>query len=141
MIGKQIAYWVSTVLVVGVMIVSGALSLLHTPEMMKGFAHLGYPAYFANIIGVAKVAGVCVLLIPGFGLVKEWAYAGFGIVLISASISHFSSGDGIASAEPLFFFAMLIVSYLTRPANRRTFGSITERTPMPAPARLSESEH
>ena len=116
---KSITYWTTTMLVIAVMTVSGILSLMHGPSMMKAFEHLGYPAYFANILGAAKVLGVCVLLMPGCVTLKEWAYAGFGITLISACVSHFVSGDGPASLEPLFFLAMLTVSYLTRPAGRR----------------------
>jgi hypothetical protein len=43
--------------------------------------------------------------------VKEWAYAGFGIVFISAPIAHYSSGDGMAMVvPPLVFMAVLILS-------------------------------
>jgi hypothetical protein len=87
--------------------------------VVKAFAHLGYPAYFAYLLGVAKVLGVCVLLARGMATIKEWAYAGIGITLISACVSHFASGDGLASLEPLLFFVLLIASYLTRPVSRR----------------------
>jgi hypothetical protein len=54
--------------------------------VVKAFAHLGYPAYFAYLLGVAKVLGVCVLLPRGMATIKEWAYAGIGITLISTSV-------------------------------------------------------
>ena len=117
---KKTAYWITTAWVVCIMTISGLLSVTHARRMMEGFAHLGYPAYFANILGVAKILGVCVLLMPGCTILKEWAYAGFGITLISACVSHFVSGDGPASLEPLFFIAMLTASYSTRPAGRRS---------------------
>ena len=116
---RKIGYWVSTALVAIVIAISGVLSLVHSPSMIEAFAHLGYPAYFSYLLGVAKVLGVCVLLVPGLPTVKEWAYAGIGITLISACVSHFASGDGLTSLEPLFFFVMLIASYLTRPVSRR----------------------
>jgi hypothetical protein len=116
---KTIIYWISTLLVAGVMTVSGLLAITHAPSMMEAMAHLGYPAYFGDFLAVAKFVGVCVLLIPGFVKLKEWAYVGFGITILSASYSHLLSGDGLMSLEPLFFFAMLVVSYLTRPAGRR----------------------
>ena len=112
---KTILYWISTSLVAAVMTISGLLALVHAPSMMESLAHLGYPAYFGDLLAVAKLAGVGVLLLPGFHRFKEWAYVGFGITIISAVYSHLLSGDGVASAEPLFFFAMLVVSYLTRP--------------------------
>jgi hypothetical protein len=99
------------------MTVSGALAVTHAPPMMKALARLGYPPYFSNLLGVAKLAGVCVLLVPALGKLKEWAYVGFGITVISASYSHLSSGDGLMALEPLVTFAALVVSYRTRPAN------------------------
>jgi hypothetical protein len=82
--------------------------------MMKALAHLGYPPYFANLLGFGKAAGVCVFLMPGIPKLKEWAYVGFGITIISAAYSHLLSGDGWMALDPLFFFVMLITSYLTR---------------------------
>ena len=116
--GRKTIYWISTALVALVIAISGVLSLIHSPSMVDAFAHLGYPPYFAYLLGVAKVLGVCTLRAPGLPAVKEWAYAGIGITLISACVSHFASGDGLASLEPLFFFVMLIASYLTRPVSR-----------------------
>ncbi|BDI32950.1 hypothetical protein CCAX7_50010 [Capsulimonas corticalis] len=116
---KTITYWTSTILVMFVMTVSGLFALLHAPAMMTKLAHLGYPVYFSNILGVAKAIGVVAVLAPGYALVKEWAYTGFGITILSAFYSHWMSGDGIAALEPIVFFALLIVSYATRPANRR----------------------
>ena len=55
---KKLLFWITTAWVVGVMIVTGVLSVAHTKSMMEGFAHLGYPAYFANLLGVAKVHAV-----------------------------------------------------------------------------------
>ena len=88
--------------------------------MMRALAHLGYPPYFSDLLGIAKLSGVCILLAPGFVKWKEWAYVGFGITVISASYSHWFSGDGLMALEPLVTFAALVVSYLTRPADRRT---------------------
>lgn len=72
------------------MTTSGGLAITHAAPMMKGLAHLGYPPYFANLLGVGKLAGVVVLLLPGMVKLKEWAYAGFAITVISAAYSHFS---------------------------------------------------
>jgi hypothetical protein len=37
---------------------------------------LGYPIYFIQFISVAKLIGVIVILVPGSGRIKDWAYAG-----------------------------------------------------------------
>jgi hypothetical protein len=129
---KKAAYWISTIFVGFIMTTSGVLALTHAPAMMKALAHLGYPAYFSNLLGVAKLAGVCVLLVPGWARLKEWAYAGFGITILSACYSHLLSGDGFLALEPLITFVALLASYLTRPSNREFFPS-TNTSPNRAP--------
>ena len=110
----RITYWIATLLVTGVMTVSGAMAITHAALMMKALAHLGYPAYFSNLLGLGKLAGVCVLLAPGLGRLKESAYTGFAITILSASYSHWNSGDGLMALEPLVTFAALVISYRTR---------------------------
>src|SRR5258708_40352583 len=61
----------------------------------------------------SKILGALALLIPTVPTrMKEFAYFGFTITLISAIIAHSSSGDGISSIDPLVFLGILIVSYL-----------------------------
>jgi hypothetical protein len=60
--------------------------------------------------------GVLALLIPGIpARIKEFAYFGFGITLMSASIAHFARGDARLSVlyvvDPLVFLGLLAVSY------------------------------
>jgi hypothetical protein len=119
-------YWAATLFVAFIMAISGTLALIHSPSMMTALAHLGYPPYFSNLLAISKLAGVCVLLLPGIPRLKEWAYAGFGITILSASYSHLLSGDGLMALEPLVTFAALILSYMMRPPGRTFFN--------PAPA-------
>src|SRR5216683_7451420 len=78
------------------------------------FVHLGFPPYFKVELTVAKILGVLALVIPAVPFkVKEFAYFGFAITLVSASIAHFSSGDSFPFvADPLFFLGALITSYV-----------------------------
>jgi uncharacterized membrane protein YphA (DoxX/SURF4 family) len=127
---NNITYWITTTFLAGDMALAGVLYLTHVPMLMNAFAHLGYPAYFANILGVAKILGALALLAPGLPRLKEWAYAGFAITFISAFISHIVSGDGLfgtngfGALAPCIAFSVLITSYVTRPANRRAFHPI-----------------
>lgn len=114
-----VTYWIATALVACVMTISGALALGHAPAMMKALAHLGYPPYFSNLLGVAKLGGVPIFLVPGCAKWKEWVYVGFGITILSAAYSHLSSGDGLMALDPLVIFSALVISYRTRPADRR----------------------
>jgi hypothetical protein len=118
---KTTIYWLATLFVAFIMTISGILALTQSPAMMQALAHLGYPPYFSNLLGVAKLIGVCVLLLPGTARLKEWAYAGFGITVLSASYSHLLSGDGPLALEPLVTFAALILSYTTRSPTRTFF--------------------
>ena len=87
------------------------------------YKHLGFPDYLRGELLVFKLIGIVVLLLPKVPLrIKEWAYAGFGIVLISASVAHANSGDGILNTlEPMIWLAILAVSnrylYKSRGAN------------------------
>src|SRR5207302_9368626 len=80
------------------------------------FVHLGLPGYFKAELTIAKILGVSALLIPRVpAKIREFAYFGFAITLISASIAHFSSGDARISVlfiiDPLIFLVLLAVSY------------------------------
>jgi len=123
---KTITYWVATAFVAFIMTISGGLALFHAPILMTALAHLGYPPYFSDLLGVGKLAGVCVLLLPGAAKLKEWAYVAFGITVLSASYSHLHSGDGLMALEPLVTFAALVVSYMTLPASRRYLVPVKE---------------
>jgi DoxX-like family len=89
------AYWVSTILF-ALQISSTAYAQLQIPHTAALFAHLGFPDYFRIELSWAKLVGVAALLIPIVpARLKEWAYAGFAITLVSALIAHFAVGDGI----------------------------------------------
>src|SRR6266516_246296 len=108
----KIIYWTTTIIVAAVMLGS-AYYFAFVDNAKNAFAHLGLPGYFRTELSIAKVLGALAILIPGIpARIKEFAYAGLTIVLVSAIIAHASSGDGIASLDPLFFLSMLVVSYL-----------------------------
>ena len=93
---NKVIYWIATGLVCAVMVYSAINFNLENPlGPMKGaFRHLGLPDYFRIELTVAKALGVLALLLPGVpSKVREFAYAGFAITLISATIAHFSVGD------------------------------------------------
>jgi uncharacterized membrane protein YphA (DoxX/SURF4 family) len=78
--------------------------------MMSG--HFGYPAYFNQYLGVAKVLGSIALLVPAFPRLKEWAYAGFTFDMVSAVYSEISVHDPAGQWAPIFIFiVVLVVSY------------------------------
>jgi hypothetical protein len=116
---RKIVYWGATALVSVALL--GSLSYLTGSEqVVAGFTKAGYPQYLRIILGVAKPVAAIVLLLPGFALLKEWAYAGVTFALTMAFISTYLSGDGAkAWILPLVLLALVAVSYVTRPASRR----------------------
>jgi DoxX-like family len=77
---------------------------------------LGYPEYFVYELVVFKVIGALALILPQVpNRIKEWAYAGFGIVFISAFVAHFAIGSPTGFLIlPLFLMVCLIVSYISK---------------------------
>ncbi|MFT3772502.1 MAG: DoxX family protein [Minicystis sp.] len=72
-----------------------AYAQLRLPQVAESFAHLGFPAYFRVELSWAKLLGLAALLVPMVpARIKEWAYAGFAITLVSALIAHLAVGDG-----------------------------------------------
>jgi uncharacterized membrane protein YphA (DoxX/SURF4 family) len=117
--GRKIAYWVCTGIVAALSLFAGFSYVSGNAQAVQGFAHVGYPAQLRILLGIAKILGVIVLVIPGFPTLKEWAYAGFTFAWTAAVIAHHVAGDGATQLMPLTLLALLAVSYLTRPASRR----------------------
>ncbi|HET9157528.1 MAG TPA: DoxX family protein [Myxococcaceae bacterium] len=88
-----IAYWIVTTLFCLQMGFT-AYAQLRLPQVAQAFTHLGFPAYFRVELALAKFVGIALLLAPVAVRLKEWVYAGFAIVLVSALIAHVSVGDG-----------------------------------------------
>lgn len=117
---KLLLYWVFTALLSFGMFFSGMAQLLSFPEMLEMASSLGYPSYFFHIIGVWKVLAVVAILLPGFLLLKEWAYAGLFFVMTGAFVSHLASGHAYTELlGPGFQTLFIIGSWYFRPAHRR----------------------
>ena len=118
---NKIIYWTATALLAFGMLGSGFAQVFHAKEMVDLVVPLGYPLYFLNIIGTWKILAVIVILVPGFKLAKEWAYAGLFFVMTGAFISHLASGDHSIKAliGPIMQTLFIILSWHFRPADRR----------------------
>src|ERR1700737_2889813 len=116
---RKIAYWVTTGLIAAMSVFAGFVYLSGGSEAVQGFAHVGYPQQLRVILGIAKILGAIILVVPGLARVKEWAYAGFTFAWISASIAHYLAKDGAKAFMPLVLLLLLAISYGTRPAGRR----------------------
>jgi len=116
---RTIAYWITTILGPASFVIGGYLHLTRDPQVMATLAHLGYPAYFATIMGVWKLLGAIAIVVPGFPRVKEWAYAGFFFDLTGAAATRAFVGDGAADIlAPLVFLGLVMASRALAPARR-----------------------
>ncbi|HVK63968.1 MAG TPA: DoxX family protein [Polyangium sp.] len=117
---RTIGYWVATGLLGFAFAAGGLGDLSRSPEVMEGMTHLGYPAYFATILGAWKVLGAIALLVPRFPRLKEWAYAGIIFDLTGAAASHAASGDSVGKViTPLVLVAIAAASWALRPESRK----------------------
>ena len=117
---RPVLFWLVTGLQAFGMLAGATAQLLRAQINVDGMRHLGYPLYVLTLVGVWKVAGVLVLVLPGWRLAKEWAYAGFFFLLTGAVVSHLASGEGpLAALAPFVFACLTVASWQLRPASRR----------------------
>jgi hypothetical protein len=109
----KIFYWIFTILMAAAIGVGAIFDAINDPTAVAYVTRLGYPAYIAPFLGVAKIAGVIVILIPGFLRLKEWAYAGIIFDLTGATYSAIAIGDPASQWMFMFlFFATVFGSYI-----------------------------
>ena len=108
----NIIYWVVTTLLVLQTTLAGIMYFTN-PEIATGFGHLGFPDYFRQELGIAKLLAAAVIILPMLPLrVKEWAYAGLAITFLSAFIAHTAVDGASTGIAPLVSLVLLVVSYI-----------------------------
>jgi hypothetical protein len=108
---EKTIYWIATSIVALGGLVAGIIYLTN-PMVTEKFKHLGYPNYFKIELAIAKLIGAFVLILPMVAnRIKEWAYAGFTIVFLSATIAHIVVDDMLQAISPLIQLLLLIISY------------------------------
>ena len=100
-----ILFWIFTALFCLEMSFTAYYELL--PQGAQAFGRLGFSSsYFRVELSLAKLVGVAVLLVPmvparrAIYVMKEWAYAGFAINLVSAMLAHLSIRDRALAFVP-----------------------------------------
>ncbi|WP_404320181.1 DoxX family protein [Malaciobacter canalis] len=111
---KRKIYIVSTLIIVILIgFVGGAVDILLSDSVIKIANDLGYPLYFFTALGVLKIVGGAMLLLPKkLDRIRDFAYAGFALDFLFASYSHYSSGSNIEEVIiPFVFLVILAISY------------------------------
>jgi DoxX-like family len=117
---KLIIYWIATILMSVGMFGSGIAQIIRAKQMVDIINHVGYPPYVMSILGTWKILGVITILLPGFKLLKEWAYAGFFFLMSGALISHLAIGDGGKGIiGPFMQIVFILSSWYCRPETRK----------------------
>lgn len=122
---KTMLYWTTTSLIALETFAGGTIDLTHGrtavvsgPFVTQVVAGLGYPVYILAILGVFKIPGAIILVVPGFLRLKEWAYAGIVFELSGAVASHAACGNWGDLIAPLSLLCLAIASWAFRPASR-----------------------
>src|SRR3954464_9824088 len=61
---RKVIYWVTTVIVAALSACAAFSYLSANPQAVQGFAHVGYPQQLRILLGIAKLLGAIVLVVP-----------------------------------------------------------------------------
>lgn len=117
---NRIIYWIATLWLSLGMVSTGVAQLMQVEEVVAGMQAMGIPYYIINVVAVWKILGVVAILLPGYVLLKEWAYAGFFFLVTGAIFSHIAVGDPLTDLfGPVLLLFLTILSWYMRPPDRR----------------------
>jgi hypothetical protein len=123
---KTIGYWAATAFIALETLAGGVTDLAHGGALVVGgtpvvdvVTRLGYPVYVLTILGIWKILGAIVLVVPRLLRLKEWAYAGIIFELTGAAASHVARGHSVSDIVTCVLFAALaFASWALRPPSR-----------------------
>ena len=105
---NKIIYWVFTILLIAMMLMSAVTSFMPNPQGEAMMKFIGYPYNVLYLLGIAKILGIIALLVPGFNRLKEWAYAGFTFDLIGACYAFYMIGTPVADTAFMLVGLILV---------------------------------
>lgn len=111
----NILYWIFTIIFAGLMIFSAIPNVGPDEKSIEMFHKgLGYPIYFIQFIGVAKIVGSIAILMPFLGRsLKEWAYAGLFFDLFAAVYSGMAAGNWVFDPRMLGMLMWIVPGILS----------------------------
>jgi hypothetical protein len=117
---QRIIYWTVTAIIALESVAGGVADIMQVPAYISILYHLGYPSYFAVMLGVWKVLAGIAILVPRYPRLKEWAYAGLVFQFTGAILSYIIVGDSmVVLVAPFIFLCLVFTSWLLRPPSRR----------------------
>nr|PZN49706.1 MAG: DoxX-like family protein [Bacteroidota bacterium] len=116
---RKVIYWIATIWLSLGMVSTAIVQLMGIEEEQDMFSRLGYPPYLMTLLGILKILGVIVVLVPRLPVLKEWAYAGFFFAMFGAMFSHIASGTANELFGSTLLIVLTIVSWYFRPGERK----------------------
>lgn len=109
----KIIYWSGIIFMSLWFGASGFFELTKNPVVWDITQQLGYPPHFIYILGVFKLSGILVLLLPNRLLrLKEWVFAGMFFDIIFAFFSKIAVLGFAATIDAVIAFTVLSVTYI-----------------------------
>ena len=90
--------WILSVLVAGMLTMSGVFKIMPPPEAAEGFAHLGWPMKLAIALAVVELGSTLLYLIP--------ATAGLGAILLTGYLGGATATH--VRIEEAFFMPVIL---------------------------------
>jgi hypothetical protein len=111
----NIIYWISTILVLAMMLFSAyGTFFMHSADSDAMMKAIEIPQYLMKLLAVGKVLGAIAILVPGYPRLKEWAYAGYFFDLAGATFCFIYKGFPFSAWVLIAVFLVLVlVSYFT----------------------------
>ena len=109
----KIIYWSGIIFMSLWFGASGYFELTKNPIVWGITQQLGYPPHFIYLLGIFKLSGITVLLIPNKLLrLKEWVFAGMFFDIVFAFFSKISVIGFPATIDALLAFSVLTMVYI-----------------------------
>lgn len=109
----KIIYWTGAIFMSLWFGASGFFELTKNPVVWDITQQLGYPTHFIYILGVFKISGALVLLLPNKLLrLKEWVFAGMFFDILFAFFSKIAVLGFSSTTDAIVAFTVLTMTYL-----------------------------
>ncbi len=111
MVNQRHIYWISTIILFSMLILTGILYFVYYDKLVIYFKIYGYPTYIIYPLAVAKIVGSIVILYNKSMFLKEIAYIGFFFNFILAFFAHYMINE--FDPFPTISLILLLISYFT----------------------------
>ena len=112
MVTKRKIYYISTITLFSLLILTGILYFVYYSVLEDYFIKYGFPTYLIYPLGVAKILGSVVILYHKNSFLRELAYAGFFFNFVLAFFAHLMVNE--FDPFPTISMVLLLTSYYTQ---------------------------